>query len=87
MSSSRKRAFRFKAKEEIENMKQKMMFAEHHYNVMKSMAEILAMKSDQQQMEIYKLKEKYCPEELTENDKEIYKNLLERFKEKENEKI
>ena len=46
MSSARKRAAIRKANAEADHLRQKLMLAEHHGNVMKLMAEAIAQKHD-----------------------------------------
>ena len=46
MSSARKRAARQKANNEADQLRQRLMLAEHHASVMRSFAEVAARRSD-----------------------------------------
>lgn len=73
MSSSRKRAAIAKANREVDYLKQKLMLTEHHLSVMSTMAKLTAIKHDEKQIQIYELKLKYCPDEITEQEHEFFK--------------
>lgn len=73
MSSARKRAALGKANREVDYLKQKLMLTEHHLSVMSTMAKLTAIKHDEKQLEVYELKLKYCPDELTEQEHEFFK--------------
>ena len=70
MSSARKRAAIHKANQEADFQRQRAILAEHHANVMQSFAEVAARKADALQAQLDALMLKFCPEEMTEAQKE-----------------
>lgn len=79
MSSARKRSAIKKANNETAYIKQKLSMTEHHYNVIKMMAELIAKQHDERQLEVYELKLKYCPETMSDTEKLGYKVLKEKL--------
>lgn len=79
MSSARKRSAIKKAQDETDHVKQKLMMTEHHYSVIKMMAELIAKQHDEKQLEVYELKLKYCPETMSDTEKLGYKVLKEKL--------
>lgn len=70
MSSARKRSAIAKANQEADFQRQRAILAEHHANVMQGFAEVAARKADALQARIDALMLEYCPEEMTEAQKE-----------------
>ena len=70
MSSARKRAAIQKANNEANHLRQRLMRAEHHANVMQGLAEVAARKADALQAQLDALMLEFCPEEMTEAQKE-----------------
>ena len=70
MSSSRKRAAIQKANNEAEFLRQRLMRAEHHANVMQGFAEVAARKADALQARLDALMLEFCPDEMTEAQKD-----------------
>lgn len=68
MSSSRKRSAVKKANENADYLNQRLMRAEHHASLMETFAKVAAVEHDKKQLEVYELKLKYCPDEMTEQD-------------------
>ena len=69
MSSARKRAAIQKANNEANHLRQRLMRAEHHANVMQGLAEVAARKADDLQAQLDALMLEFCPEEMTEAQK------------------
>jgi len=65
MSSNRKRAAIHKANTEADWARQRMMLTEHHYTILKSFTEQLALHADALQAKIDRLMFEYCPDEMT----------------------
>ncbi len=72
MSSARKRAALHKANTETERLRQKLAVAETMGNVWKAAAEYAAKTADDRQARIDALMLEYCPDEMTEAQKEIW---------------
>lgn len=70
MSSARKRAALGKANNEAERLRQKAIAAEVMVNVWKTAAEYAARIADERQAKIDALMLEYCPDEMTEAQKE-----------------
>jgi uncharacterized iron-regulated protein len=70
MSSARKRAALGKANAEAERLRQKLAVAETMGNVWKAAAEYAAKTADDRQARIDALMLEYCPDEMTEAQKE-----------------
>ena len=70
MSSARKRAAIQKANNEADFQRQRALMAEHHANVMQGFAEVAARKADALQAQLDALMLEFCPEEMTEAQKE-----------------
>jgi len=70
MSSARKRAAIQKANNEADHLRQRLMLAEHHGNVMEAFARAAAAKRDALQAQLDALMLEYCPDEMTETQKE-----------------
>ena len=70
MSSARKRAALHKANTEAERLKQKLAVAEMMGNVWKAAAYSAAKTADDRQARIDALMLEYCPDEMTEAQKE-----------------
>ncbi len=70
MSSAKKRAALHKANTEAERLKQKLAVAETMGNVWKAAAEHAARIADERQARIDALMLEYCPDEMTEAQKE-----------------
>ncbi len=70
MSSARKRAALHKANTEAERLKQKLAVAETMGNVWKATAEYAAKIADDRQARIDALMLEYCPDEMTEAQKD-----------------
>ena len=70
MSSARKRAAIQKANNEADHLRQRLMLAEHHANVMQGFAEVAARKADALQAQLDALMLEFCPDEMTEAQKE-----------------
>lgn len=81
MSSARKRGAIKKANTRVEYLEQKLMLTEHHLSMIKTIAEIAAMKYDERTLEFLELKMKHCPDELTEDEKKLYETLKKRVEE------
>ena len=71
MSSARKRAAIQKANNEADHLRQRLILAEHHANVMQGFADIVARKADALQARLDALMLKYCPEEMTKEQIEM----------------
>ena len=69
MSSARKRAAIQKANNEADFQRQRALMAEHHANVMQGFAEVAARKADALQAQLDALMLEFCPEEMTEAQK------------------
>ena len=70
MSSARKRAAIQKANNEADFLRQRLMRSEHHANVMQGFAEVTARKADALQAQLDALMMEFCPDEMTEAQKE-----------------
>lgn len=70
MSSARKRAAIQKANNEADHLRHRLVLAEHHANVMQGFAEVAARKADAIQAQLDALMLEFCPEEMTEAQKE-----------------
>ena len=70
MSSARKRAAIQKANNEADRLRQRLILAEHHASVMQGFAEVAARKADVLQAQLDALMLEYCPDEMTEAQKE-----------------
>ena len=71
MSSARKRAAIQKANNEADHLRQRLILAEHHANVMQGFADIVARKADALQARLDALMLEYCPEEMTKEQIEM----------------
>ncbi len=79
MSSSRKRSAVKKANENADYLNQRLMRAEHHASLMETFAKVAAVEHDKKQLEVYELKLKYCPEEMSDTEKLGYKLIKEKL--------
>ena len=70
MSSARKRAAIQKANNEANHLRQRLMRAEHHGNVMQGFAEVAARKADALQAQLDALMLEFCPDEMTDAQRE-----------------
>lgn len=70
MSSARKRSAVAKANREADSQRQRAILAEHHANVMQLFAEVAARKADALQAQLDALMLEFCPEEMTDAQKE-----------------
>ena len=70
MSSARKRSAVAKANREADFQRQRAILAEHHASVMQGFAEVAARKADALQAQLDALMLEFCPEEMTEAQKE-----------------
>lgn len=70
MSSARKRAAIRKANNEADSLRQKLMLVEHQYASISAVAVELARKCDALQAKIDALMLEYCPDEMTDEQKE-----------------
>lgn len=70
MSSARKRSAIAKANNEADFQRQRAILAEHHANVMQGFAEVAARKADALQAQLDALMLEYCPDEMTEAQKD-----------------
>lgn len=70
MSSARKRSAIAKANNEADFQRQRAILAEHHTNVMQGFAEVAARKADALQAQLDALMLEFCPEEMTDAQKE-----------------
>ena len=70
MSSTRKRGVLFKAQNEAERLRQKLITVEVMVSVWKTAAEYAARVADERQARIDALMLEYCPDEMTEAQKD-----------------